>query len=144
MTASEWRRNLKIIICLDERKGLLFNQRRQTKDRKVIEDIAKCRSGMLYISPFSEKLFADSEIPYVCEKNYLELAGENDFCFAESLDFLAYLESVKQITVYWWNRHYPSDVRLELNFDEMGFTLIEQTEFPGYSHEKITKEIYHR
>ena len=135
---------MNIIICLDERMGILFNHRRLSKDRNVIKDIGESQTGTLYMAPFSEKLFENSMIPHICAENFLELAGENDSCFVEGTDFLAYLHSIKQITVYWWNRHYPSDVRLDLNFAENGFTLIEQTEFTGSSHEKITKEIYHR
>lgn len=135
---------MKIIICLDERKGVLFNRRRQSKDRRVIEDIAASLDGELCITPFSEKLFSESGIPYRCEENIWERANDNDTCFVEATEFLACLASVDQITVYWWNRHYPSDVQLDLDFADCGFSLIHQSDFVGFSHEKITKEVYKR
>ena len=137
-------KKLKIIVCLDERRGLLFNHRRQSKDRRVIEDIANTLEGQLYITPFSEKLFSESGIPYQCMEHAWEYMTEKDTCFVESVDFLSQLSSVDRITVYWWNRHYPSDVRLELDFQAEGFLKIHQSEFAGFSHEKITKEIYKR
>ncbi len=135
---------MNVIICLDDRRGVLFNCRRQSKDRRVIEDIGEHLEGTLYITPFSEKLFSESGIPYVCMENAWEYAGEGDTCFVESVDFLSCLDSIRQITVYGWNRHYPSDVRLELDFRSNGFALAHQSEFVGFSHEKITKEIYKR
>ncbi len=135
---------MKIIVCLDERKGILFNNRRQSKDRRVIKDIGECLEGTLYITPFSEKLFLESGIPYVCVENAWKYAGETDTCFVESVGFLDRFSSVDQITVYWWNRHYPSDVSLDLDFESNGFARTHQSEFAGISHEKITKEIYKR
>ncbi len=133
---------MKIIVCLDERRGLLFGGRRQSKDREVIADILKHLSGRLYLAPYSERLFADKGLAYTCTATWPIDAEKKDTLFAESLDFLSHLEQVDQITVYWWNRHYPSDVRLEADFAELGFHSAEVVEFPGYSHEKITKEIY--
>ena len=136
---------MKVIICLDERRGILFNHRRQSKDRRVIADIVSHLDGRsLYITPYSEKLFLESGISYTVDERMLEIAEAEDVCFAESADFLAHLDSVTQITVYWWNRHYPSDVRVDLDFDEAGYALKEQYEFEGFSHEKITVQRYER
>ena len=135
---------MKIIICLDERRGILFNHRRQSKDRKVISDIVSRLDGQLYMTPYSEKLFLESGASYIVDDRMLELAGAEDICFAESADFLTHLDFVTEITVYWWNRHYPSDVRIDLDFEEAGYVRTEQYEFEGFSHEKITVERYKR
>ena len=132
-----------IIICLDERQGVLFNHRRQSKDRELIADIGRNLSGTLYIKPYSESLFINRGIPYQCIEHMGEIEDHVVF-FAEDLDFLSILNSVKTITVYWWNRHYPSDVRLELDFADEGFSSVERKDFAGFSHEKITKEIFKR
>jgi hypothetical protein len=47
---------------------------------------------------------------------------------------------VDAVTVYRWNRHYPSDRKLDL--DLSAYKLYTNTEFAGSSHEKITKEVY--
>ncbi len=135
---------MKIIICLDERQGLLFNHRRQSKDREVIADIGEFLKGTLYLTKYSESLFANKEIPYVCVEHPSEIAEDDGVFFAESTDFLSCLDNVKQITVYWWNRHYPSDVRLEIDFQAEGFTSVEAVDLVGFSHEKITKETFKR
>ena len=44
---------MKIIACLDDNNGLLFNNRRQSRDRVVIEDILKdCHNSKLWINNF--------------------------------------------------------------------------------------------
>jgi hypothetical protein len=69
-------------------------------------------------------------------------SGE-DF-FAEDVPSEDLLEKTLKIVIYRWNRHYPSDVRWEPDLADMGFTLTETAEFPGTSHEKITREVYAR
>ena len=49
---------VKIIVCLDDNGGMLFNNRRQSRDRVVCEDVVKNLNGeKLFISPFSQILF---------------------------------------------------------------------------------------
>ena len=37
---------------------------------------------------------------------------------------------------------YPADVRWNPDLSALDFSLVEATEFPGTSHEKITREVY--
>ena len=127
-----------LYICLDDRNGLQFNKRRQSRDAAVLEDIRSRLEGPLLIHPFSEKLIRQAEIPYVLPP---ETAG--DF-FAEEIPGEEVLEKTKKLVIYRWNRHYPADVRWEPDLAAMGFSLRETTEFPGTSHAKITREVYER
>ena len=52
----------------------------------------------------------------------------------------AALERADRLVLYRWGRHYPADRRLDL--PPAGWRLEGQTEFPGRSHDMITKEIY--
>lgn len=127
-----------LYLCLDDRNGLQFNHRRQSRDSAVLEDIRSQLTGNLLIDPFSEKLIREAEIPYVLPP---ETAG--DF-FAEDVPAEEILEKTRKLVIYRWNRHYPSDVKWEPDLTAMGFTLEDTTEFPGTSHEKITREVYVR
>ena len=131
-------KSMTLYICLDDRNGLQFNKRRQSRDAAVLEDIRSQLRGNLLIEPFSEKLIREAEIPYV-------LAPETamDY-FAEDIPALEVLEKTSKIVIYRWNRHYPSDIRWEPDLEGLGFTLQETSEFPGTSHEKITREVYAR
>ena len=138
LEALKGRKFMTLYICLDDRKGLTFNNRRQSRDRAVLEDIlSRCR-GKLVIDPFSEKLIREAEIPYVL----LPETGE-DF-FAETIPSDDMLEQTQKLVIYRWNRHYPADVRWDPDLDALGFVLRETADFPGTSHEKITREVYER
>jgi len=127
-----------LYICLDDKNGLQFNKRRQSRDAAVLEDIRSQLSGSLLIDPYSEKLVREAQIPFV-----LPPEGADDW-FAEVLPSEERLKQTNKLVIYRWNRHYPSDVRWEPDLAAMGFTLAETTEFPGKSHEKITREVYVR
>ena len=131
-------RTMTLYICLDDRSGLQFNRRRQSRDSAVLEDIRSQLAGNLLIDPFSEKLIQDADIPYV-----LPPETADDF-FAENVPSEEVLKTVRKLVIYRWNRHYPADVRWDADPAAMGFTLRETMEFPGTSHEKITREVYER
>ena len=125
-----------LYICLDDRNGLQFNHRRQSRDAAVLEDIRSQLTGKLLIEPFSEKLIREAEIPYVLPPETAE-----DY-FAEHIPSEDILAQTKKLVIYRWNRHYPSDVRFDA--DLSGFTLQSTADFPGTSHDTITKEVYTR
>jgi len=130
---------LRVYVCLDDRNGLRFNKRRQSRDAAVLEDIRSRLTGDLLIEPYSEKLIREAEIP--CQL-YPE-GSATDF-FAEDVPSEDILAQTERIVIYRWNRHYPADVHWNPDLANLGFSLTETTEFPGTSHEKITREVYER
>lgn len=132
------REPMTLYICLDDRNGLQFNKRRQSRDSTVLEDIRSQLTGNLLIEPFSEKLIREAEIPYVLPP---ETAADY---FAEAVPSEEILAQTGKLVIYRWNRHYPSDVTWNPDVTAMGFALEAVTEFPGTSHEKITREVYVR
>ena len=126
-----------LYICLDDRNGLRFNKRRQSRDAALLEDIRAQLTGNLRIEPFSEKLIQEAEIPYVLAP---EEIPEDAHFFAEARDLSDLLPRASKLVIYRWNRHYPADVRFEA--DLSGFRLERKEEFPGKSHDIITKEVY--
>ena len=134
-----------VILCIDDRGGMLFMKRRLSRDRELTADIEKSvGDGILYISDFSESLFADSNVSVMCVSNPLDSAGEDDFAFIENLQLENSLSKIKRLIIYKWNRKYPFDFSLDIIPTEHGFYLKEVEDFKGYSHDKITKEIYEK
>ncbi len=122
---------------------MLFNRRRQSRDRAVVADvIASLGNGALYLAPFSEKLFAETEVSYRVDEQFLSLAGKEDTCFVEDRHLSDYVRQIDEVVIYHWNRRYPTDFYFDLSLAELGFRLREVVEWQGYSHEKITKEIF--
>lgn len=132
---------MNIIVCLDDNLGMLFNRRRQSKDRCVLEDIEGFAKEIM-ISSFSENLFSDSSCKVRVDNHFLEKAPQNTYCFIEADKISPYIDKVEHIIAYKWNRKYPSDFKFDISLET--WKMIEQKEFPGFSHEKITKEVYVR
>ena len=131
---------MKLIVCLDERKGMMFNNRRQSRDRVLIDNmIDMIGDDKLYIAPYSESLFENKEIKLKVKKNPLKAADEN-WCFIENLPVAEYKDEIETVVIYHWNRHYPGDFFFDLELDS--YSLESSEELVGSSHEKITKEIW--
>lgn len=130
-----------VIVCLDDNQGMLFNSRRQSRDEKVLEDIAKL-TDVLWVGSFSEKLFEEFPGEVKVDDAFLDKASEAEFCFAENQRIMPYIDKVEQMIVYRWNRKYPADFNLDVPLNE--WKILSETEFSGKSHEKITKQIFIR
>ena len=134
-----------VILCLDDRGGMLFNHRRQSRDRVLIEDIRKTiGESVLWIRPFSEALFPKDNFPALkVDDAALSLAEDCEFCFLEDQKIgPADVERIEKFILYRWNRHYPGDLYFELNLSGCGFSLQESYDFEGSSHPQITKEVW--
>lgn len=133
-----------VIFCLDENKGMLFNNRRLSRDAMVFEDIKTYLTGTLKINSFSEKLVAVSGVNYELFKNFVTNPDSESFYYIENISVKENLDKIDRIIVYWWNRKYPSDVKLDFDPFERGFKSTSIVDFKGRSHEKITREIFEK
>ena len=132
---------MRIIVCLDERRGMMFNKRRQSRDSLVTADIVSSLEGeKLFISPYSEKLFEGFDLKLKVKDNPIKSAKMDSICFIEDVSPNEYAKEIDSVVIYHWNRHYPCDFYFDFNME--GFKLVSSTEFAGSSHEKITKEIW--
>ncbi len=132
-----------IFICTDKNKGLLFNQRRQSRDEAVLKDILDTAGEQLWMNAYSSKLFVGVPDRIRIEEDFLECAPLGSSCFVENIPLKPYEEQVERLVLYNWNRVYPGDTYLDLDL-EQDWEMIERKEFGGTSHEKITREIYRR
>jgi len=133
-----------VIFCLDDNRGMLFNNRRLSRDAMVFEDIKTYLKGALQINEFSEKLVASSGINYELFKNFVTKPDFETIYYIENISVKEHLDKIDRIIVYWWNRKYPSDVVLDFDPNEFGYNSTSIYEFSGKSHEKITREIFER
>jgi len=128
---------MKLIICIDEKCGMLFNKRRQSRDRLLNEYILNMAEGSIALTPYSAKMFPESEKITVAEDIFSTTA---EYAFAE--ERIEDISKFSHIYIFNWNRKYPSDVRFEHNPESLGFALESVDEFAGSSHEKITLSVY--
>lgn len=131
-----------VIVCVDDKMGVLFNCRRQSKDRILRERILELsKNTLLWMSPYSQKQFEDNDANNICVADNFMIAADNDsFCFSEGTALSPCLEKIDRIILYKWNRVYPSDETFDV--DLSNWSLQSTFEFQGRSHEKITEEVY--
>ena len=130
------------IITVDDRMGIAFNKRRQSRDRMIIEDVAKSSDGVIYISSYSEQLFEEYKDKTTVVTEPLKVCPDGGCCFLEMTNLNPFLNDISTLVVYRWNRLYPSDKKLDIDPQVCGFEIASTDEFAGYSHDIITKEIY--
>ena len=130
---------MNVIICLDQNNGMLFNNRRQSRDRIVRKNILEYINGAkLYMDEYSFKQFSEDKADYIVVCDNFSNVEESDFCFVEKQHINT--EQINKLIVYRWDKIYPADVSFGMN--EIKLNLTETLEFQGYSHEKIVREIY--
>lgn len=131
-----------LILCIDNNFGLMFNKRRQSRDRAVLEDIKNSFAGeKIFISPYSEKLLNEAGIDYTLCDNF---ETQDGICFIEDKYNSALLAVANEVILYHWGKVYPADVKFDFQLLAADFTLAESTVFKGTSHNEIKKERYTR
>ena len=134
---------MKLVICVDDRGGMLFNKRRVSRDKLMISDFAEyAADATVYMEPYSEELFSEENLNIILSENPMKFAEDGDFVFVERWAPLPFAKVANEIVVYKWNRRYPFDLKMDFSPDELGFRLESVYEFAGNAHEKITREIY--
>lgn len=133
---------MNLIVCVDDRMGMAFHHRRQSRDRAVVERILTRTEGCkLWMTAYSMKLFPDQAAIQKSERFWNE-AGADDWCFAEEHDPAEYADTIDRLVIYRWNRRYPADIHCTLPLET--WTRVSSEEFSGSSHEQITEEVYQR
>ena len=148
---------MKIILCADQKDGLLFNRRRQSQDRELRKRILSIIGDeKLYLSEYSAGQFTESQWQdrlVICEEPQAAAAAGAAWYFAEGQALQA--ADADAVILYRWDKVYPADVYLDLPLaagsdggaagkSDGGWRLSAASEFAGYSHERITEEIYIR
>ena len=129
-----------LITCIEKNNGMLFNNRRVSRDRKVIEDIREfVGDNEIFITDFSEELFMSYE--NVRAVNVIE-KQDGQFYFLENVQPSTIEDKIEKIILYNWNVDYPADMYFDI--DLKTWKLESEYEFEGFSHEKITRKIYIR
>ena len=132
---------MKLIVCIDKQGGMMYNRRRQSRDRVLMENMKRhVGDDLVYISLYSESLFAGGDIKYRVADDPCSAAADG-YVFVEDTA-LPDPALVSELVVYNWCKIYPADVTFD--FDLETLRRISKEKFAGYSHEKITKEVYRK
>lgn len=131
-----------LYFCLDDRKGLSFNHRRQSRDAALLEDLHRRAGDNLVADPISLRLLEMAGLTCRPAPRNVEDLASGDHYFVEGRPAGDWISQADTLVLYHWNRHYPADRYFEADPEMLGFRLMETGEFPGRSHDKITWEVY--
>lgn len=134
-----------IIAVVDNRNGLMFNHRRQSQDKILREKILKMTAdSKLWINHYTEKQFIDTADcrQLNIDDNFLNKAAHDEYCFVENSSLQKFEARIEKIILFKWNRDYPRDFVFDINLSSGQWKLTHSEDFAGYSHEKITMEVY--
>lgn len=131
---------MKLIFCIDEKKGMMFFGKRQSQDSVLREWIVEHTAGSnLWMSNYSAKQFKDLT-GYIADDEYMTKAGADDYCFIEDKGYA--LDNVSEIILCHWNRKYQADKVFDIDLKANGFKKTDSVDVKGSSHDKITIETY--
>ena len=132
-----------LIVCVDDKNGMMFNKRRQSQDEIVRQNILKeTANGIIWMNSYSASQFKEKHKNIQICEDFLDKAGTGEWCFVENVSVLEKETEIERIELFKWNRIYPSDFWFDIPLQEHGWKLESRQELAGHSHEKITKEIY--
>lgn len=134
---------MRIIVVVDDAGGMLFNHRRQSKDRVLREKIVSLTSNStLWMNEYSSQQFdCLPENIRISERFWAE-ASEEDYCFIEDKSVKEMNTPIQELILFHWNRRYPGDFYFDYSPMENSMKLTRTEEFVGSSHEKITMEVW--
>ena len=133
---------MKLIFCIDDKKGMMFFGKRQSQDSVLREWIINHTTGTnLWMSNYSAKQFKDL-VGYITDDDYQTKAAVGDYCFVEDKGYA--LEGVSEIILCHWNRKYQADKVFDIDLKANGFKKVDSEDIKGSSHDKITIETYRK
>lgn len=126
-----------IIICLDKNNGYQFGGRRQSADREIRKRILEL-DETIRCDEYTASQFEENERSRLTISDDF-LSTISGTCFVEKAD----ISDLKydRLVVFWWNRAYPSTKKFVI---PEGFRSVSKENFTGYSHDRITMEVFTR
>lgn len=133
-----------LVTALDDKGGMCFNHRRQSKDRELRKKLMELvGNNRFWMNIYSGKQFADVDSANIClDEDFLNKAGIGEYCFVEDKPLTGLDDRIEGLVLFLWNRTYPADLFFDLDMED--FRLCGISDFPGSSHDKITMEIWEK
>ena len=134
---------MKLILCLDERNGLSFNNRRQSRDRAVIDKIVcLAKEEPVWITSYSSELFRETHCNVRVSADIMHAAKPGEYLFIENQDPHELLAQVSSVYIFRWKRAYPYDLSIPQEILDARFVKVHTETFTGNSHPEIELEVY--
>ena len=130
------------VVCVDDALGTMFNGRRQSRDRVLIEKLMSHVGGArIWMRTYSAELFENYAV--TVDERCLLCAGDGEYCFVEGDSLAEHIEKIEKLILFRWNRAYPADRKLDVDLN--ADWVLECSEiFCGSSHPEIQMDVYRK
>ena len=112
-----------MIVCaaVDDRMGMTFHDRRQRQDRLLRQRLLELSAGSRpWVNHNTAKQFQDVVAEHlIVDDDFLENAGEDDFCFVEDLPLEMYQNKIKKYFCFTGTGHIRRILILIFRFPRM-------------------------
>ena len=144
---------MKLVVCIDNRGGWSFNDRRQSRDLEVNKRILQMSEHHIIYTEKNSACMLEADVlklnpaPIVDIRSTISdpalVAQKDDIVFAESYRILDPHMDYNEVVVYIWGRSYPYDTKFPYDFQSTEkWKLHSKTQFKGLSHDTIFEEHY--
>lgn len=135
---------MKLIFCVDNALGLLFNHRRVSQDIAIREDLQQLTNhSTLYMDDYSFELFQDDRLTNIQVRADLPNPQLSGYQFIEQQNIPTHFQTGDELIIYYFNRCYPSDKKIPFDVNQSTHWHIQSVSpFVGQAHDKITRVIY--
>lgn len=135
---------MNLISCVDNRLGILFNHRRVSQDKTIIENIEQWAKNIpLYVDSYSFELFQTAHLTQLHLNQHLPSRSLQGWQFIEQQNIDIPFQQGDQWMIYYFNRNYPSDHKLPIDLNHSSnWSIIDVSPFVGQAHDKITRVLY--
>ena len=122
---------MNIIVCLEDKNGMMFNKRRLSQDIAIREDIYKNMDGKsLIMNDYSYKMFSKDEPKIdIIVREDLPVCDSENLQFIEDKQLGNFESEIDKIIVYYWNRRYPSDLKFDIDFSNGKWEVVSEEEY---------------
>ncbi len=88
-----------VVAVVDDNMGMMFNKRRQSKDRALRERIlALAGKGKLWMNEYTYQQFSDCDTGGIqVDPDFLDKAGGGEFCFVENDSVVPCAKDIEKI-----------------------------------------------
>ena len=93
---------MKVIVCCENNNGMMFNNRRVSRDKVVIKKIIELTKGCkLWMNNYSYALFENEEAVNVnIAENVMTETAEDEYCFVENESPSQYEKWIDEIIIF--------------------------------------------
>ena len=133
-----------LITGIDENNGMMFNKRRQSRDKILTKHICElANDAKIWVNNFSKEIFDEqNNNNVIVDDEFINKISKDEYCFIENISPSTLENKIDKIILYYWNRVYPADMYFDIKLED--WELESETEFAGSSHERITQKVFIR